>query len=160
MMIKNIHKMTMVTVASFATAMVISGCKAREMGVNFADKQASSVDEGWLTAANSCWPDLAHAGYSTADIKRYLEDPLHFRATFTAYSPLSDATLIKIVTQPVMDAPQPDTSVLDHSPNPVITRSQALAGGNARGSLTSDNSGLAPADTLCAIQPGTPVGFK
>ncbi|MDE1161765.1 MAG: hypothetical protein PW792_07435 [Acidobacteriaceae bacterium] len=153
-------KATALTAAILAAASVVSGCKAREMGITFSNTQATSVDDSWLLAAYACWPDMAHVGYSKADIKRYLSDPLHFRAAFAAYSPLSDASLIKIVAQPVLDAPVPDTSVLEHSLNPVITRRQALAGGSIRGTLTSDNNSLAPADTLCAIQAGTPVGFK
>ncbi len=54
--------------AFLAAAFLIAGCKARQMGVDFADKQAANVDNTWLIAVNSCWPDLAHQGYSVADV--------------------------------------------------------------------------------------------
>ena len=139
---------------------VLSGCKAREMGIQFADKQARNVDNSWLIAANSCWPELTHSGYSLLDVKRYLADPLHFRATFAAYASLDNQQLIRVVTQPVKDAPAPDTSVLDHSQSPVLTRQQAVSRSNLQGTLPANNNGVAPADALCAIQPGTPVGFR
>ena len=140
--------------------LLLSGCKAREMGIQFADKQAANVDNSWLIAANSCWPDLTHSGYSLLDVKRYLADPLHFRATFAAYSSLPNEQLVRIVTQPVISAPAPDTSVLDHSQNPVLTRAQAVSRSDLHGTLPSGNNGVAPADALCAITPGTPVGFR
>lgn len=143
-----------------AGAATLTGCKAKEMGVEFADKQAGRVDNSWLLAANACWPELTHSGYSLKDVKRYLADPLHFRATFAGYSTLGDAALAQVAGQPLLEAPAPDASVLNHSPNPVLTRREALAGGSARGALVSESSGVAPQDTLCAIQAGTPVGFR
>ena len=130
------------------------------MGIQFADQQARNVDHTWLIAANSCWPDLTHSGYSLLDVKRYLADPLHFRATFATYASLDNNTLISVVTEPVMSAPAPDTSVLDHSQGPVLTREQAVSRSNLQGSLPADHNGIAPSDALCAIQPGTPVGFR
>ena len=138
----------------------LAGCKAREMGIQFADKQAAKVDNSWLIAANSCWPDLTHSGYSLLDVKRYLADPLHFRATFATYGSLDNKQLIDVVTGPVTAAPAPDTSVLDHSQSPVLTRQQAVSRKDLNGTLPANNNGVAPADALCAIQPGTPVGFR
>ena len=40
---------------------------------------------------------LGH-GYSSVGLKHYLADPIHFRAAFTAYAPLSDDTLRSMVT--------------------------------------------------------------
>ncbi|MFC6644351.1 hypothetical protein ACFQBQ_01830 [Granulicella cerasi] len=147
--------------ATLAVACVFaSGCKAREMGVKYADKRAAHVDTTWLLAANACWPDLAHAGYTLGDVKSYLSDPLHFRATFAAYASLSNDELITVAETPVMKAPLPDSGIFNQSQNPVLTRQQALQGNNARGTLVSDTNGIAPQDSLCAIQAGTPVGFR
>jgi hypothetical protein len=151
---------TTLALAGVAAMCSLGGCKAREMAVDFADKQAASVDNSWLIAANHCWPDLKHQGFNIDDVKHYLVDPLHFRATFAGYSPLSDSELRAIVTKPVNAAPAPDTSVFDHSTKAVLTRNDALSGMNPQGTLVSQGNGLAPADTLCAIQPGVPVGFR
>lgn len=146
--------------ALVAGGMLLSGCKAHEMGVNFAKTQAMHVDNSWLIAANSCWPELSHSGYSLGDIKRYLADPLHFRASFATYATLDNNALAQVVGKPVQDAPAPDASVLNNSPNPVLTRSEAVNRTNLQGTLVANNNGIAPADALCAIQPGTPVGFR
>jgi hypothetical protein len=147
-------------VAGVAAACSTGGCKAREMGVDYADQQAARVDNTWLVAANHCWPDLRHQGFSVDAIQHFMADPLHFRATFGAYAPLSDARLRNIVMHPVAEAPSPDTSVFDHSQTPLLTRADAVTGSNPRGTLVSEGNGLAPDDTLCAIQPGVPVGFR
>ena len=143
-----------------AGAAVLAGCKARELGTQFSDERAASVDNSWLIAANSCWPDLTHSGYSLLDVKRYLADPLHFRATFGTYASLTDKQLMQIVTRPVTAAPAPDTSSLDHGSQPVLTRTEAVTRSHLQGTLVQDNNGFAPADSLCAIQPGVPVGFR
>jgi hypothetical protein len=130
------------------------------MGTQFSGRQAASVDSSWLIAAGSCWPDLGHQGYTVADIKRYLADPLHFRATFATYASLSDAQLLQIIPKPVDQAPAPDPSVLNQTTSPILTRTDAVSRKNLRGTLASDNNGVAPPDALCAIQPGIPVGFR
>ncbi|MDE1155146.1 MAG: hypothetical protein PW735_05370 [Acidobacteriaceae bacterium] len=159
MMIKHLHS-ALPCFALLATAFALSGCKAKEMGQKFADQQANNIDTTWLIAANACWPDLAHQGYSVGDIKRYLGDPLHLRAAFAGYSSLTDTQLVQIVSAPVLSAPAPDTSVFHQSLNPVLTRSQALSGTRVRGTVPADNNGTAPDDALCAVQSGVPVGFK
>lgn len=136
------------------------GCKAREMGVQFSGKQAVSVNNTWIIAASSCWPDLTHQGYTLAGIKHYLGDPLHFRATFGVYAGLSDAQLLQIIPQPVSAAPPPDTSVLNQTLNPILTRTDAVTRKNLKGVLAADNNGIAPPDALCAVQHGLPVGFR
>lgn len=130
------------------------------MGVTFSNKQAANVDNSWLIAADRCWPDLGHQGLSVAGIKEYLGDPLHFRATFVGYSAQDNASLRQIVGVPVMSAPAPDSGTLNNAPNPVLTRSEAMSGSNPQGTLVSQNNGIAPNDALCAMQPGTPVGFR
>ncbi len=142
--------------AALLAATGLCGCEAREMGTTFADKQANAVDNTWVAAVKTCWPDVAHQGYSLPGMKRYLADPLHFRAAFSTYSALTDAQLLIIVTKPIQDAPPPDTSVLDHAQTPILTRDQAISGARP----TSNSNGATPPDALCAIQTGTPVGFR
>jgi hypothetical protein len=141
-------------------AAILTGCRANEMGVKFSDREALSVDPSWLAAAKSCWPDLAHNGDTSADINRYLADPLHFRATFGGYAALSDRTLRAIVSKPAAEAPAPDSSVLTGANTPVLTRGQAVAGASTQQAVASAPDGIAPPDALCAIHSGTPVGFK
>jgi len=143
-----------------SSAVLLSGCEAREMGVNFADQQAKSVDTTWVTAIKTCWPDVGHQGYSLEGMKRYLADPLHFRAAFSTYAALNDAELRTVVTKPVMSAPPPDSSLLSHSQTAVFTRSQAISGVDQQNASATDNTTAAPTDALCAIHSGTPVGFR
>jgi hypothetical protein len=130
------------------------GCKARELGANYADSQSETVDNTWVTAVESCWPAVAHQGYSTEGIKHYLADPIHFRAAFTVYAPLSDDTLRATVAAPVTNGPMPDTSVLMHTRSAILSRAQATAG------TTASRATVPGADSLCSIQPGLPVGFR
>jgi len=130
------------------------GCKARELGANYADTQAVTVDDTWVTAVDSCWPAVAHQGYSTEGVKHYLADPLHFRAAFAAYAGLSDGKLRSTVAAPVSSAPPADTSVLAHTQMPILTRTQAITG-------ATNSASYQPApDSFCSIQPGLPVGFR
>jgi hypothetical protein len=130
------------------------GCKARELGANYAETQSAVVDNTWVTAVDACWPAVAHQRYSIEAVKHYLADPLHFRAAFAVYAPFTDDQLRAIVASPVSNAPYPDTSVLMHSEMPILTRVQAMAG-------YTDSATRAPSpDSLCSIQPGLPVGFR
>jgi len=135
-------------------AFACTGCKARELGANYAETQSATVDNTWVTAVESCWPAVAHQGYSTEAVKHYLADPLHFRAAFAVYGGLSDSMLRAIVAAPVSNAPATDTSVLMHSETPVLTRVQAITG-------NTSSAGREPGpDSFCSIQPGLPVGFR
>ena len=145
--------------AAAIAATSLCGCEARQLGVNFADKQAGSVDKTWVAAVKTCWPVLSH-GYSTEMLKQYLADPLHFRAAFSTYSALSDSELRSIVIKPVLSAPEPDSSILTHSQTAIFTRHQAIAGVDQETVTASNTDAAAPADALCAVHPGTPVGFK
>jgi len=142
------------TALTMLIALACVGCKARELGANYSDTQSETVDNTWVTAVESCWPAVAHQGYSTEGVKHYLADPLHFRAAFTVYAPLSDETLRSTVAAPVTNAPMPDISVLMHTRSPILSRAQAATGSVA-------NPATVPgADSLCTIQPGLPVGFR
>jgi hypothetical protein len=134
--------------------LALTGCKARELGSNYADTQSATVDNSWVTAVGACWPAVAHQSYSTEAIKHYLADPIHFRAAFAVYAPFTDEMLRSVVAAPVSNAPAPDTSVLVHSVSPVLTRAQALAGAK------NASNGTPGTDSLCSIQPGLPVGFR
>jgi hypothetical protein len=142
--------------AVFTTALALAccGCKARELGANYADTQSETVDNSWVSAVEACWPAVAHQGYSTAAVKYYLADPLHFRAAFTGYATLNDDMLRTIVAAPVSSAPPVDTSVLAHTEMPVLTRVQAAAG------VTNTAGRATGPDSFCSIQPGLPVGFR
>lgn len=146
--------------AALAMALCLSGCKARELGSSFSDKQAASVDGSWLVVAGTCWPDMLHSGYSLAGIKSYLADPLHFRATFPTYAAFTDSALRDIITKPVQSAPQGDTDLFSHTSNRVLTRQQAIDGKASEAVLPADNNNVAPADSFCALQKGLPVGFR
>jgi len=143
-----------------AGAAMLTGCEAREMGVTFADSQAKLVDNSWVTATQTCWLGIPSQHYTVASMKRYLADPIHFRAAFSTYAALDDNELRALVAKPVKDAPPPDTTMLAHSSMPVFTRAQALSGTNARDAVASNTDGATPPDAFCAAQPGTPVGFK
>ena len=143
--------------AALAMAMAMNGCKAREIGVKFADTQAAHVQKSWVQAAKSCWPALEHEGMSDGSIEHQLADPLHFRAAFTSYAAYPDEDLIRMVARPLSDAPSPDNSLLENASSPLLTRAEAASGSTGSHSSTS---GKPPADALCAIHPGTPVGFR
>jgi hypothetical protein len=131
--------------------MTLCGCQARQLGINYADKQAASVDSSWVAAVKSCWPDLGH-GYSNETLKQYL--------AFTSYSSMSDQDLRSIVSKPVTSAPPPDASLLGNSQTAVITRYQAIYATNTSLASANNTDSAAPPDALCAVHPGTPVGFK
>jgi hypothetical protein len=137
----------------------LTGCAPRQLGKTFANKQATTVDTTWVTASKACWPALQH-DYTTEALKQFLADPLHFRAAFSTYSALDDNALRAIVAKPVSDAPTPDTSVLNDSQTPVLTRYQAVTGVNPETITATNTTGAAPPDALCAVHPGTPVGFR
>lgn len=148
------------TTAVVAALCILAGCKARDMGVPTADHTADFVDQSWVAATKSCWPDLEHGGYTLAGIKHNLADPLRFRSTFPSYAAQSEASIRGLVTKPLMTAPPPDGSVLNNSRTPVLTRGQAAAGASAQQGLAPGGNGFAPPDALCALHSGTPVGFK
>jgi hypothetical protein len=142
-----------------AALLLCSGCEARQLGVAFSDKQAQNVDVTWVSAVKTCWPALEH-GYDMESLKRYLADPMHFRAAFGTYSSLSDSDIRSVVLRPVTAAPAPDSSMLDRSQTAVITRYQAISGFDSSTATANTTDGAAPPDALCAVHPGTPIGFR
>ncbi len=120
---------------------------------------ASSVDNSWVQAAKSCWPDLAKSNYSTEQIQGYLTNPANIRATFPSYVGLSDETIKADITVPLATILPPDTTKLTNSSKPVLTTGQAVAGTPAQNAVVQSTHGSAPPDALCAIQSGLPEGF-
>ena len=141
-------------------ASVLTGCKAHDMGVPTSKNTADFVDASWVTATQSCWPELQHDGYSLAGIKHNLADPLRFRSTFPSYAAQDEKNLRALVTKPLLDAPSPDGTVLLNARTPVLTRGQAAAGQHPDPALVTSPNGTAPPDALCAVHAGTPVGFR
>ncbi len=120
---------------------------------------AASVDNSWVNAAKSCWPDLAKGGYGVQQIQQYLIEPGHLRATFPSYGGLSDPTLKADLSLPLTTILPPDTTKLVNSSAPVLTTGQAVAGTPPGGAIVQSTHGSAPPDALCAIQSGLPQGF-
>ena len=139
-----------------AACVTLSGCKPRTMGIAYSSTQASSADRSWLTAAQSCWPALAHSGLSDEALEHNLADPLHFRAAFGGYASLSDTEIESVVVHPVSAAPLPDHAALLRSATPVLTLSQAASGATPQSAPQGD----LPEDALCAVHSGIPVGFN
>ena len=144
----------------FAAALLLTGCKAHDLGVPTSKDTADFVDQSWVIATKSCWPELEHDGYSLAGIKHNLADPLRFRSTFPSYAAQNDDSLRSLVTKPLMVAPAPDVTVLLNARTPVLTRGQAASGAGAPIPQSQPASAVAPPDALCAVHAGTPVGFK
>ena len=120
----------------------------------------TSVDNSWINAAKSCWPELAKNNYSTQQLQQYLVVPDHLRATFPSYAGLSDPTLKADLTVPISTILPPDTTKLLNSSTPVLTTGQAVAGTPAQGAIAQSTHGNAPPDSLCAVQRGFPEGFN
>ncbi len=144
-------------VALAALLVSACGCKAREMGVEFADKQAVSVDDSWVTALKTCWPAMAHDSNTQSQLKHELADPLHFRAAFGVYAQYTDAQINELVAHSAFSAPPPQSALFANSPTPVLTLQQA-----ASGVTTAQRSvdGSTPDNAFCSLHPGIPVGFK
>lgn len=120
--------------------------------------QPSSVDNSWVNAARSCWPELAKNGYSTHDISGNLIH--HLGSAFPTYGALSSSTGDADLSMPITTVLSPDASKLEHSQTPILTRGQAVAGTPPAGALVANTNGNAPPDALCSIQSGIPQGFS
>ncbi len=150
------------TAAIVSTAFLLCGCLTVGCRTHHgADASGpNTVDNSWVSAAKSCWPDIASQAQSPNQIQQYLSGPANFRATFPTYSGSTDAALRMLLTEPVGVAPLPDIGRLAHSSSPVLTRGQAAAGTGPHGAIVASTNGIAPPDALCAIQPGIPAGFR
>ena len=118
------------------------------------------IDNSWIIATESCWPSLARNGYNVDKIRQNLADPANFRSTFPTYSAQTNSGIQPLLTRSVGAAPAPDISKLAHSSTPILNRGQAAEGTSAQNAAVSSTNGIAPPDALCAVQPGTPAGFR
>ncbi len=118
----------------------------------------ASVDNSWLNAARSCWPDLAKNGYTDQDLSRNLIH--HLGAAFPAYGALTSNGADADLSMPITTVLAPDASQLEHSQTPVLTRGQAVAGTPPAGAIVQRTNGNAPPDALCSIQSGVPQAFS
>ena len=138
---------------------ILVGCSSKHTGAGTLDTQGRNVDPSWVTAAQTCWPDLSRQGYSVDAIKRDLADAASFRNAFPVYTAQPEANIRALLEKPLQTAPPPDVSKLTHSQTPVITRGQAGAGTGLGDAAVASTNGIAPPDGLCSLQPGAPVGF-
>ena len=151
-----------VPVLALALSLSLTGChnKQGEHGSMAPVGNPASVDASWVSAAKSCWPDLAKNNYSQQQIGGYLTSPANVRSTFPSYAGLSDATIQADITVPLATILPPDTTKLVNSSRPVLTTGQAVAGTPPQGAIAQSTHGSAPPDSLCAIQSGLPEGFN
>lgn len=119
--------------------------------------QAASVDNSWINAARSCWPDLARNGYTNDDLARNLIH--HLGDAFPAYSALSRNGADADLSMPITSILPPDGTRLENSSTPVLTRGQAVAGTLPQNAVVQSTNGDAPPDALCSIQAGIPQNF-
>ena len=143
--------------------LMVTGChhqKQTAEGSMASPGASASVDNSWVQAAKSCWPDLGKNGYSTQQIQQYLITPANVRVAFPSYTGLSDDTLKADISVPLATILPPDTTKLTNSSNPVLTTGQAVQGTPPQGAIVQSTHGSAPPDALCAIQSGLPQGFN
>lgn len=142
----------------------LSGCHRQQqktaLGSMDAPGSAASVDNSWVNAAKSCWPDLAKGGYGAQQIQQYLIVPGHLRSAFPSYAGLSDQTIKADLTVPITTILPPDVTRLTNSSTPLLTTGQAVAGTPPQGAIVQSTHGQAPPDALCAIGSGLPPGFN
>lgn len=140
----------------------LAGCKAKELGAHVSDTQATVVDPTWIAAVRNCWPDVAQS-HKDKYIRNSLVDPIGFRGAFAAFAGYSDAQVESIAAHAVSEAPDADTSSFRTANAPLLTRTQAVSAqrpdSTSNAPTMHDAAQIAP-DTLCAIHPGTPVGFR
>ena len=128
--------------------------------------QATRVDHTWVLAVRNCWPDVAHS-HQDKYISDTLTDPIGFRgASIRRLRQLLRRRQIEsIAFHNVGDSPDPDTSSFRNANAPLLTRAEADGPApprphRQRPRHMHDATQIPPSDTLCAIHPGTPVGFR
>ena len=120
--------------------------------------QPASVDNSWINAAKSCWPQLAQKNQT--DIEDYLVGAGHLGATFPSYSALNGNGTSADLSMPIATVLAPDVTRLENSSTPVLTRGQAVAGTPPQEAIVQSTHGNAPPDALCSVQTGLPAGFS
>ena len=141
-------------------AALATGCHQKQTaeGSMVRPGQPASVDNSWINAAKSCWPQLDSNGYSNDDIARNLIH--HLSAAFPTYAALSPKGADADLSMPVTTVLAPDVTKLANSSTPVLTRGQAVQGVGPQGAIVQSTHGIAPPDALCSVQPGLPDGFS
>ncbi len=137
-----------------------SGCSHKHTGAPVVSSNGRLVDPSWITATQSCYPDLAKQGYTADDIRRNLANLDDFHHAFPVYAAQNHKDLDDLLGKPLQTGPDPDVSQLAHSQYPVLTRGQAAAGTVPQMAVVQSTNGIAPPDAFCAIQPGIPQGFS
>ncbi|MGI4831729.1 MAG: hypothetical protein ACRYFU_26635 [Janthinobacterium lividum] len=156
----NIPKMGTLTMALLLSSGAL-GCHRQPKtaeGSMVRPGQPGSVDNSWINAAKSCWPQLASNGYGNDDIARNLIH--HLGAAFPTYSALGNKGTDADLSMPLDTVLAPDVTKLQNSSTPVLTRGQAVAGVGPQGAIVQSTNGSAPPDALCSIQTGLPQGFS
>lgn len=140
-------------------AITLTGC-TKHPGAPTITSSGRFIDPSWLTATQSCYPDLTKNGYTPADIQRNLANTTDLHNAFPVYAAQPHAALDDILAKPLTTGPDPDTTQLAHSKYPILTRGQAAAGTATAMAVVQNTNGSAPPDAFCAIQPGIPQGFS
>lgn len=143
-----------------ASLCLVLGCSHKHTGAPVVSSSGRLIDQSWITATQSCWPDLAKQGYTAQDIRRNLANLDDFHNAYPVYAAQNHRDLDDILGKPLQTGPDPDISKLAHSQYPVLTRGQAAAGTVPQMAVVQSTNGIAPPDAFCAIQPGVPQGFS
>ncbi len=138
----------------------IIGCSHKHPGAPTITSNGRLIDQSWITATQSCYPDLTKQGYTTADIQHNLANTTDLHNAFPVYAAQTHKDLDDILGKPLQTGPDPDTAQLAHSQTPVLTRGQAAAGTVPGMAVVQNTNGSAPPDAFCSIQPGIPQGFS
>ncbi len=155
------HSVRTILATLSLTSLLVTGChrqKQTATGSLAGPGKPASVDNSWINAARSCWPQLAQNGYGNDDIARNLIH--HLGAALPTYAALSRNGGDADLSMPIDSVLPPDVTKLDHSRTPVLTRGQAVAGTPPGSAAVAHTDGSAPPDALCSIQPGIPQGFS
>ncbi len=137
-----------------------SGCSHKHTGAPVVTSSGRLIDQSWISATQSCWPDLAKQGYTADDVRRNLANLDDFHNAYPVYTAQTHADMDNILGKPLQTGPDPDISKLAHSQYPVLTRGQAAAGTVPQMAVVQSTKGIAPPDAFCSVQPGIPQGFS
>ncbi len=141
-------------------SITLTGCSSKHTGAPVVTTSGRLIDQSWITATQSCWPDLGKQGYSAEDVRRDLANLDDFHNAYPVYAAQTHKRLDEILGKPLQTGPDPDISQLAHSQYPVLTRGQAAAGTVPHMAVVQSTNGIAPPDAFCSVQPGVPQGFS
>ena len=156
---KQNHTLALIGLLTTLTCATLTGC-TKHTGAPAVTSSGRLIDPSWIIATQSCYPDLAKQGYTTADIQHNLANTTDLHNAFPVYAAQPHAALDDILAKPLTTGPAPDITQLAHSPYPVLTRGQAAAGTAPGMAVVQSTNGSAPPDAFCSVQPGIPQGFS